>query len=81
MVAAAAKTRAKVIVHRDLCKGCGLCVHACPQHLLEISEQEVNRLGYYPVRFAAESCSGCGVCFQACPEPDGLTVVRQLPER
>lgn len=81
MPVTATKTRAKVIVHRDLCKGCGLCVQACPQHLLEIQQGEINRLGYYPVRFAAESCSGCGVCFHACPEPDGLTIVRALPDK
>jgi len=79
MPAKATKARAKVLVHHDLCKGCGLCVRACPQHLLEIQKGEINRLGYYPVHFAAESCSGCAACFHACPEPDGLTIIRTLP--
>jgi NAD-dependent dihydropyrimidine dehydrogenase PreA subunit len=70
--------RAQVIVHGDLCKGCALCVAACPQHLLEISRQRVNRLGYFPVRFLADACSGCGVCFHACPEPGGLTICRLI---
>lgn len=70
--------RATVVVHQDLCKGCGLCVQACPQQLLEIQRDRVNRLGYFPVRFVAEGCSGCGVCFYACPEPDGLTICRLM---
>jgi ferredoxin len=76
--AAAKPPRATVVVHEDLCKGCALCVQACPQHLLEICHDHVNRLGYYPVRFLAGGCSGCGVCFYACPEPDGLTICRIL---
>lgn len=72
--------RATVVVHTDLCKGCGLCVEACPQHLLELTHEKVNRLGYFPVRFLADACSGCGVCFFACPEPGGLTICRLLPE-
>ena len=76
--AAASRKRGVVIVHADRCKGCGLCAEACPQHLLEINRERVNRLGYFPVRFTAASCSGCGVCFYACPEPDGLTICRLL---
>ena len=66
--------RGLVRIHQDLCKGCGLCVHACPQDLLEISHAAVNRLGYFPARFLTESCSACGLCFYACPEPGGLTI-------
>ena len=77
MPPAKAKKRATVIVHPDLCKGCGLCIDACPQHLLEITRARVNRLGYFPVRFVGETCSGCGVCFYACPEPGALRVLRR----
>ncbi len=78
MPVATSKKRGTVVVHPDLCKGCGLCVEACPQHLLEISQARINRLGYFPVRFIADTCSGCGVCFYACPEPDGLTICRLI---
>jgi 2-oxoglutarate ferredoxin oxidoreductase subunit delta len=78
MPKATPKKKATVVVHTDLCKGCGLCVHACPQHLLEISHEGVNRLGYFPVKFTAEGCSGCGVCFYACPEPGGITICKHL---
>ena len=77
-LASQSRSRATVIVHSDLCKGCGLCVDACPQQLLELSRNRVNRLGYFPVRFVADGCPGCGVCFYACPEPDGLTICRLI---
>ena len=72
------RKKALVEVHTELCKGCSLCVEACPQHFLQISHDRVNRLGYFPVHFVAESCSGCGLCFYACPEADGLTIYRSL---
>ena len=67
----------KVFVHEDECKGCALCVEACPVHGLTISQTRLNRIGYHPVEFIDGGCTGCGVCFYACPEPGALRVVRQ----
>ena len=50
------------------CKGCGLCVHLCPKHALEISA-EVNHRGFYPPRMIdASRCSNCGQCERYCPD-------------
>jgi len=69
-----AKREGRVAVQPDRCKGCGLCVAACPTHSLELGKK-LNRLGYHPVEYLADSgCTGCGVCFFACPEPAALTV-------
>ncbi|MCP3979286.1 MAG: 4Fe-4S dicluster domain-containing protein [bacterium] len=69
-----AKRTGQVRVDDDRCKGCGLCVAACPTHSLSLSG-ELNRLGYHPARFLENTgCTGCGVCFYACPEPAALTV-------
>lgn len=69
----------KVFVHEDECKGCALCVEACPVHGLTISQTRLNRIGYHPVEFIDGGCTGCGVCFYACPEPGALRVVRPQP--
>lgn len=69
----------RVIVHEDECKGCALCVEACPVHGLRISTLRLNRIGYHPVEFLECGCTGCGVCFYACPEPGALRVLRLRP--
>ena len=39
---------AKVTFQTDLCKGCGLCVNACPKHILAIAKDQINKKGYSP---------------------------------
>jgi len=55
------------------CKGCGLCMEACPLHLIRIS-QELNHYGYRTAEYLGAGCSGCGICYMACPEPGAITV-------
>jgi NAD-dependent dihydropyrimidine dehydrogenase PreA subunit len=69
----------RVVVHEDQCKGCALCVEACPVHGLQIAASRLNRIGYHPVEFLDCGCTGCGVCFYACPEPGALRVLRLRP--
>jgi 2-oxoglutarate ferredoxin oxidoreductase subunit delta len=57
-----------VIVDRELCKGCFLCIRACPLKVLERDSQS-NTSGSYPVRVASpEKCSACGSCYAVCPD-------------
>ena len=37
-------------IARDRCKGCELCVAACPYHLLALDREVVNALGYHPIQ-------------------------------
>ena len=67
---------ARVEIESELCKGCYLCVTACPRKVLERS-QELNSRGYYYVYYAGEDCTGCGLCFYSCPEPGAITVYRR----
>jgi 2-oxoglutarate ferredoxin oxidoreductase subunit delta len=62
------------------CKGCGLCVEACPPKVLHLSES-LNPYGYHPVVYVGRGCTACGICFFVCPEPGGITVLRALEER
>lgn len=60
---------AKVTFKTDLCKGCGLCVEACPKHILAISKDKINQKGYYPaVMTDQESCIACAFCATMCPD-------------
>ena len=59
------------------CKGCGLCVEACPPKVLHQTEQ-LNRYGYHPAEYKGEGCTGCGICYYACPEPGGIRVLRRV---
>ncbi|MBQ7684857.1 MAG: 4Fe-4S binding protein [Bacteroidaceae bacterium] len=63
------KTRGAVVVDTDRCKGCGLCVAACPLHLLHLAEKSVNMKGYsYVVQEKWEACNGCTSCAIVCPD-------------
>jgi NAD-dependent dihydropyrimidine dehydrogenase PreA subunit len=62
------------------CKGCGLCIEACPPKAIKLSER-LNRYGYRTAQYAGAGCTGCGVCFMACPEPGAITVLRIPPRR
>ena len=38
----------KVTFNTDMCKGCGLCVDACPKKCLAIAQDKLNSKGYSP---------------------------------
>ncbi|MTH78039.1 ferredoxin-type protein NapF [Paracoccus aestuariivivens] len=45
------------------CTGCGDCVTACPQQILQLRDSKVALLP------ASGECTFCGECAAACPEP------------
>ena len=60
---------AKVTFNTDLCKGCGLCVNACPKSCLAIDANTINKKGYSPaVMVEQEKCIGCAFCATMCPD-------------
>lgn len=59
---------AKVTFNEAMCKGCGLCVTACPKKIVELSDK-LNAKGYRPARVTdAEKCIGCAFCATMCPD-------------
>jgi 2-oxoglutarate ferredoxin oxidoreductase subunit delta len=59
------------------CKGCGLCVEACPPKVIGMSER-LNHYGYRTAMYAGSGCTACGICFMVCPEPGAITVLRAV---
>jgi 2-oxoglutarate ferredoxin oxidoreductase subunit delta len=62
---------AKVIFNEDLCKGCELCVNACPKKIIEMDLGKINTKGYHPATIKPENmdkCIACGFCAMMCPD-------------
>lgn len=60
---------AKVTFKTDSCKGCGLCVQACPKQILQIAKGKINAKGHSPAEMTDESkCIGCAFCATMCPD-------------
>jgi NAD-dependent dihydropyrimidine dehydrogenase PreA subunit len=68
--------RGSILTNQEECKGCGLCVAACPPKVMRLAER-LNHYGYHPAEYIGAGCTGCGICFFACPEPGGITVLRR----
>lgn len=67
--------RGQMRVDVEECKGCGLCVDACPPKVIVLNER-LNRYGYRTAAYTGVSCTACGICFMVCPEPGAITVLR-----
>ncbi len=62
------------------CKGCELCVTACPKEVIALDMDRLTPKGYHPAHLAAEGCTGCGICAVVCPDA-ALTVYRHVTQR
>jgi NAD-dependent dihydropyrimidine dehydrogenase PreA subunit len=71
----AKKDRGRLRIDEEECKGCGLCIEACPPKAIALSER-LNHYGYRTAVYAGSGCTGCGICFMVCPEPGAITVLR-----
>jgi len=60
--------KGNITIDREACKGCLLCVRACPVKALE-ADTVMNSAGSYPVKTVSiEKCIACGNCFEVCPD-------------
>lgn len=63
-----AKMVGAIVVDVDLCKGCNLCVVACPTDVLALAN-DVNGKGYHFAYMKNPSaCIGCSSCGAVCPD-------------
>ncbi len=66
--------RGKVVIEEEICKGCELCIIACPQESLGLSD-EINLKGYRFAVLVQDNCTGCVNCALVCPDA-AITVYR-----
>lgn len=57
----------KIIVHRERCKNCMLCIEVCPKKALSVSDY-TNEKSYQATTVDEEACIACGTCFIICPD-------------
>ena len=58
-----------IIVNENICKGCELCIDACPRGLIILAEDKINSKGYHPAHLTdPEQCTGCRSCAMMCPD-------------
>lgn len=64
-----------VKIDAKICKGCELCIIACPQDALALAAH-FNEKGYRYVELIHDVCTGCVNCALVCPEA-AIAVYRQ----
>ena len=59
---------AKVTFNEDKCKGCELCIVACPKKIVVLAER-INQKGFKPAEVREQDkCIGCAFCATMCPD-------------
>lgn len=60
------RSRGTLVIDVDACKGCELCIPACPPQVLTMSRDK-NALGYFYPELV-DGCTGCTACQLVCPD-------------
>ncbi len=67
------KAKGKIVIDKERCKGCQLCIDQCPNHRIALGKA-LNKKGYTPARFkedveeSEKGCTACAQCATVCPE-------------
>lgn len=57
-----------ITFQEERCKGCGLCIAACPEQIIVLAEH-INSMGFHPATvLEQEKCKGCAMCARMCPD-------------
>ncbi len=67
----------KIVIDSERCKGCYLCIEACPKNIIVAGDQ-LNGGGYYPAKQnGSEDCTACTLCGRICPDA-AIDVYREV---
>ncbi len=60
---------AQVTFREERCKGCELCVAACPKKIIQMSKDTYNSKGFHiAICTDMKACIGCAFCATMCPD-------------
>jgi 2-oxoglutarate ferredoxin oxidoreductase subunit delta len=62
MMVEALGKKQKIIIDREMCKGCRICVAFCPEKVLELDDEEKV------IVVSPEKCNACRLCEFRCPD-------------
>lgn len=71
-----AKAVGEVVIDVEICKGCELCIEACPEKTLALAGT-INQKGYRYAVTVNNNCTGCASCSLVCPDA-AITVYRKI---
>ena len=71
-----AKAIGDVVIDVEKCKGCELCIVACPEETLGLANI-INQKGYRYAVTINSNCTGCANCALVCPDAV-ITVYRKI---
>jgi len=60
--------KGKIVIDSQRCKGCGLCVWACPKEHIRLSDTADIRGITVACTDDSHGCTGCSFCAIVCPE-------------
>ncbi len=61
--------KGKVTFNTDICKGCELCIEACPVGIVALNTEKINAKGFNPAHVVdMDKCIACGNCAIMCPD-------------
>ena len=64
----ARRMRFRIVVDKERCKGCDLCVAVCSRHVFLMTKKLNSKGCRYPETQDLSQCTGCQQCALICPD-------------